>query len=102
MGTLLISLGLAQKIDADSLSNGKLTATASKGKKQTTNDGIILEIGKSIEKQIAVGQIDSYRLPLTQGQYVHILVEQKGVDVTVMLLQRTSGVEHTAKHLTLG
>src|SRR5262249_10650145 len=85
MGILLISLGLAQEIDADSSFHVKPAGAASKGKTQATNDGIPLEIGRSIEKQIAAGQTDSYRLTLTQGQYVLVVVEQKGVDVVVVL-----------------
>src|SRR5262249_51724041 len=46
----------------------------------------LLEIGKPIEKRLAVGQTDSYCLTLTQGQYVHVVIEQKGVDVEVVLL----------------
>src|SRR5215813_1498475 len=85
MGTLSILSGLAQEIDADSLSCVKPAGTASKGNTQATNDGISLEIGKSIEKQIAAGQTDSYRLSLIEGQYVRVVVEQKGIDVVVEL-----------------
>src|SRR5262249_26267430 len=86
MVTLLISLGLAQEVDADSLSHVKPAGAASRVTTQATNDGIPLETGKAIEKHIAVGQTDSYRLTLTQGEYVHVVVEQKGLDVVVELL----------------
>src|SRR5262249_13047570 len=84
--TLLILLGSSQGVDADRPSQVNQASAASEIKTQTTNDGILLEIGKPIEKRLAVGQTDSYCLTLTQGQYVHVVIEQKGVDVEVVLL----------------
>src|SRR5262249_15317502 len=60
--------------------------TASRIITQATDDGVPLEIGKSIEKEIVAGQTDSYLLPLTQGQFVRVVVEQKGIEVAVVLL----------------
>src|SRR5262249_55458622 len=85
MGTLLIASGLTQEIDAESLSQVNQTGTDSRVITQAANDGIPLEKGKPVEKQIAVGQTEQYRLPLTEGEYVRVVVEQKGVDVIVEL-----------------
>src|SRR5262249_9308289 len=85
-GTLLLSLGLAQEIDAESLSQVNQPGTESKVTTQVTNDEIPLEKGKPIEREIAAGQTEQYRLPLTEGEYVRVVVEQKGVDVMVVLL----------------
>src|SRR5262249_20686358 len=86
MGTPLISSGLAREMDANGLSQVNQTGTDSKVTAQATNDGILLEIGKSIEKQMAAGQTEQYRLSLLEGQYVRVVVEQKGIDVVVVLL----------------
>src|SRR5215510_12869674 len=86
MATLLISLGLAQGIDADSLFHVKPAGTASRVKTQATDDEVPLEMGKSIEKEIAAGQTDSYLLPLTQGQFVRVVVGRRGMDVALALL----------------
>src|SRR5262245_60903601 len=86
MGTLSILLGLDQGIDGDSLSRANKPGTDSNVKAQATNDGIPLEIGKPIERELAADQTASYRLTLTEGEYVRVVVEQKGVDVVVVLL----------------
>src|SRR5262245_48684226 len=84
-GTLLILLGSAQEIDEASFSQVNQPGTDSKVITQATGDGIPLEKGKPVEKQIAVGQTEQYRLTLTEGEYVRVVVEQKGVDVIVEL-----------------
>src|SRR5262249_47862964 len=85
-GILLLLFGLARGIDAESFSQVNQTATDSKVTPQATDDGIPLEIGKPVEREIAAGQTEQYRLTLTEGQYVRIVVEQKGIDVVVVLL----------------
>ena len=44
-----------------------------------------LEPGKAIERSIDAGEAHSYTLPLTAGQYAHIAVDQRGVDVVVSI-----------------
>lgn len=45
-----------------------------------------LEPGKPIEGELAGGEAHSYELNLTAGQYLHLVVDQRGVDVTVVFL----------------
>src|SRR6266498_3903283 len=45
-----------------------------------------LELGKPIERELAGGQSHSYQITLTEGQYLRVVVEQRGVDVVVTLL----------------
>src|SRR5215470_4589251 len=45
-----------------------------------------LEPGKPIERELAGGQSHSYQIALTEGQYLRVVVEQRGVDVVVTLL----------------
>src|SRR5262249_21531653 len=86
MGTLLIASGLTQEIDAESLSQVNQTGTDSKVITQAANDGIPLEKGKPIEREIAAGQTEQYRITLAEGEYVWVVVEQKDMDVVVVLL----------------
>jgi CHAT domain-containing protein len=52
----------------------------------TQQNAQLLEYDKPIEREIAGGQVHIYRLMLTAGEYVHIVVDQRGVDVVVRLL----------------
>ena len=45
----------------------------------------VLELGKPIEREFAGGQTHSYQVALVTGQFVHIVVEQRVIDVVVKL-----------------
>lgn len=44
-----------------------------------------LELGKPIERELAGDQAHFYGLTLIKGQYVHLVVDQRGIDVVVIL-----------------
>ena len=44
-----------------------------------------LEIGKPLERALAGGQSHPYQLSIAAGQYLHIIVEQRGIDIVLML-----------------
>jgi CHAT domain-containing protein/Tfp pilus assembly protein PilF len=44
-----------------------------------------LEPGKSLERELTGGESHSYRLRLAAGQFCHVVVEQRGIDVVVAL-----------------
>ena len=44
-----------------------------------------LEPGKPIERSIAAGEAQTYTLTMTSGQYAHLAVDQRGVDVVVSI-----------------
>ena len=44
-----------------------------------------LEKDKPIERELAGGEAHSYRLTLVAGQFCHIVVDQRGIDVAVAL-----------------
>ncbi|MEP7075681.1 MAG: CHAT domain-containing tetratricopeptide repeat protein [Acidobacteriota bacterium] len=56
---------------------------------QSTDATIKLEIGKTVERRIAGGQNEAFRLDLAAGQYASIEVEQQGVDVRIRLADPT-------------
>ncbi len=45
-----------------------------------------LQSGVPIERELAGGESHRYRLRLDAGQYVHVVVEQRGIDVVVVVL----------------
>src|SRR5262245_3700325 len=46
----------------------------------------LLETGKPIERELAGGQSHLYQITLAAGQYLSVVVDQRGVDVAVTLL----------------
>ncbi len=45
-----------------------------------------LELGKAGERELAGGAQHSYQLQLSAGQFLHIIVDQRGIAVAVKLL----------------
>ncbi|MGB9180870.1 MAG: tetratricopeptide repeat protein, partial [Pyrinomonadaceae bacterium] len=52
---------------------------------QDAQETLSLEKGKAVERNLAGGQAHTYRLPLESDQYLHLTVEQKGIDVALLL-----------------
>lgn len=52
---------------------------------QNDKDIPVLEQGKPVERELSGGQSHSYRIALASGQYIHVLVDQRGIDVVVTL-----------------
>ena len=48
-------------------------------------DGQVLEPGHRIERQLGVAEQHRYQIAMSAGEFVHVIVEQEGVDVTVRL-----------------
>src|SRR5215203_119275 len=46
---------------------------------------IALELGKPIESSLSSDQTHSYNLTLAPGQYAHVAVDQRGIDVVVVV-----------------
>src|SRR5499426_2462201 len=53
---------------------------------QDDNSAPALELGKAIERELASGERHDYRITLAAGEFARIVVEQRGIDVTVSLL----------------
>jgi hypothetical protein len=49
-------------------------------------DGSALSAGIVVEGKLAGGQSHSYSLPLTTGQSANLVIEQKGIDCVVRIL----------------
>ena len=48
-----------------------------------TQGDVTLELSKPIERTIGTGEVHSYALTLASGQYAHVTVDQRGIDVVV-------------------
>ena len=46
---------------------------------------VSLKLAQPIEREIAAGETHSFTLNLTAGQYAHVVVDQRGVDVVVSI-----------------
>jgi len=53
---------------------------------QSAQEDNSLEPGKPIQREISGGQAHSYKITMTSGQFLHIVVKQQGIDVAVALL----------------
>jgi hypothetical protein len=50
-------------------------------------DGFALPApGQSVERELAGGQKHSYQIALAEGQYLSVVVEQRGIDVAVQMV----------------
>src|SRR5262249_29485725 len=47
---------------------------------------VTLETGKAIERAMAGGEAHDYKVPLKAGQFLHLVVDQRGIDVVVRVL----------------
>src|SRR5262245_53075528 len=61
------------------------TGAGASGAAQSADEQLSLEPGKLIERELSGGQSHSYKITMISGQYLHILVEQRGIDVAVAL-----------------
>jgi hypothetical protein len=52
---------------------------------QNNKETVALELGRPIERVLARGQSHSYRVALTAGQFLHVIVEGQAIDVAVTL-----------------
>jgi len=48
-----------------------------------------LEQGKPIERELAGGEVHAYSIKLTVGQFLSVIVDQRGIDVTVAFMNLT-------------
>jgi len=56
-----------------------------RGAPQSAQESMSLEPGKPVERELSGGQSHSYKITMNSGQYQHIVVEQRGIDVAVAL-----------------
>src|SRR5262245_60118708 len=60
-------------------------SASERGAAPSAQESILLEPGKPIERELSGGQSHSYKITLVSGQYLNIVVEQRGIDVELAL-----------------
>src|SRR5690242_5353410 len=55
------------------------------GAQPCVQESISLEPGKPVERELSGGQSHSYKITMASGQYLQVVVEQRGIDVAVAL-----------------
>ena len=55
------------------------------GAAQSDNGARMLESGKPIERDLAGGEAHHYTITLTSGHFLHVIAEQRGIDIIVEL-----------------
>jgi len=53
---------------------------------QSAQEADSLEPGKPIERELSGGQSHSYKITMISGQYLQVVVDQRGIDVVVVML----------------
>jgi CHAT domain-containing protein/Tfp pilus assembly protein PilF len=81
---LFVGLGL-ERAAASMAQSAQQQSDANKTAEQE-KDVRLLELGKPIERELAGGQSHVYQIALAAGQYLNLVVEQRGIDVVVTLL----------------
>jgi CHAT domain-containing protein/tetratricopeptide (TPR) repeat protein len=56
-----------------------------RGAAPSAQESVPLEPGKPIERELSGGQSHSYKITMISGQYMHVVVAQRGIDVTVAM-----------------
>ena len=59
-----------------------------------------LELGKAVERELAGGAQHSYQLQLSAGQFLHVIVDQRGIDAAVKLFAPDGKAPQVAEVLT--
>src|SRR5215831_6788284 len=75
-----------------------------RGAAQSSQESISLELGKPVERELSGGQSHSYRITMISGQYLNVVVAQRGIDVAVSLFTPDGKkiIEVNSKRLTEG
>jgi tetratricopeptide (TPR) repeat protein len=56
-----------------------------RGEAQSAQETDSLEPGKPIERELSGGQSHSYKITMISGQYLQVVVDQRGIDVALVL-----------------
>jgi CHAT domain-containing protein/Tfp pilus assembly protein PilF len=83
----LFSVGLLTGANAHALLQPARVNAGSDGISQESADVRRLEPGKPIERELTGGQSHSYQITLATGEYSHVVLEQRGINVVMSLFE---------------
>src|SRR5215813_9172465 len=61
-------------------------SASTRGATPSAQESDSLEPGKPVERELSGGQSHSYKITMISGQYLRVVVEQRGIDVAVALV----------------
>ncbi len=67
------------------LFHSKTAAQEKAGTSKPAQEVRVLALGKPIERELRAGEVHAYQMTLRPGQYLHVVVDQRGIDVVVTL-----------------
>jgi tetratricopeptide (TPR) repeat protein len=75
-----------------------------RGAAQSAQESSSLELGRPIQQELSGGQTHSYKITMTSGHYLQVVVNQQGIDVAVTLFTPDGRkiCEVDSKHLVEG
>ncbi|HXD34595.1 MAG TPA: tetratricopeptide repeat protein [Pyrinomonadaceae bacterium] len=82
---LFLGATVAGQCHARSLESLWVTTAEPRNSAQDNKDTPTLELNKSIERELAGNQSHAYSIALKAGQYLRLVVDQRGIDVVVAL-----------------
>src|SRR5262249_30612042 len=87
-----IGVALMLVATATALSSGLRSRIPMTKSAETQQAVYMLEPGRSVTQELRIGQCHSYEVEAAAGQYVQVLVDPAGVDLTVRLIDPTGNV----------
>jgi CHAT domain-containing protein/Tfp pilus assembly protein PilF len=85
MANLLVWIGLPAAARLPQGSPPAHASDAKRGAAQSAEESQSLEPGKPIERELSGGRSHLYKIAMTSGQYLRIVVKQRGIDVLAAL-----------------
>ena len=85
MINLLIRAGAPTTTSLRPVTTPAQAPASTRGAAPSAQESDSLEPGKPIERELSGGQSHFYKITMISGQYSHIVVEQRGIDVAVAL-----------------
>jgi hypothetical protein len=81
---VLLSFLLLSAFDR-SIANASMQQAENSSRVQAEKDALPLELARPIERNLVGGQKHYYKIVLESGQYLRLIVDQRGIDVIVAL-----------------
>src|SRR5215813_622356 len=83
--TNLLGVGSPAATSLRSVGPTAQAPASERGSAPSAQESVSLEPGKPVERELSGGQSHSYKVTMGSGQYLHVLVAQRGIDVAVAL-----------------
>src|SRR5215468_3123388 len=82
---LLIRAGASAATSPKPVASPVQAPASTRGAAPSAQESDSLEPGKPVERELSGGQSHSYKITMISGQYLQVVVDQRGIDVAVAL-----------------